>query len=186
MLGPGWENALVLGFTGFVRDWHGVDRVLHWMASPSADPRARLLMVGDGPARPELERLAAELGLGERVRFTGVVNREEVPALVAAFDIALQPAVVAYASPLKLFEYLALGKAIIAPRQPNIEEVLVDGSNALLFDPARPEAFEAGLTRLGSDAALRQRLAAGAAASIHQQGLTWQANARRVAALAAR
>ena len=183
-LGAGWDNALVLGFTGFVRDWHGVDRVLHWMASPAADPRARLLMVGDGPARPDLERLATELGLGERVRFTGVVDRDEVPALVAAFDIALQPAVVAYASPLKLFEYLALGKAIIAPRQPNLAEVLVDGANALLFDPAQPGAFEAGLTRLGADAALRERLAAGAAASIVEQGLTWQANARRVAAMA--
>lgn len=182
-LGAGWSDALVLGFTGFVRDWHGVDKVVRWLASPQAPAQARLLVVGDGPARADLERLAGGLGLGERVRFTGVVEREAVPAHVAAFDVALQPAVVAYASPLKLFEYLALGKAIVAPRQPNIEEVLTDGDNALLFDPAQPGSLEAALSSLCADAVLRARIAAGAAATIARMGLTWDANARRVASL---
>lgn len=180
----GWDDALVLGFTGFVRDWHGVDRVLHWMASAQAPAHARLLMVGDGPARPALEALARELSLGDRVRFTGVVDRHDIPAHVAAFDIALQPAVVAYASPLKLFEYLALGKAIVAPRVPNLEEVLRDGDNAVLFNADQPGAFEAALSRLCDDPTLRAQVAAGAQASIAQQGLTWRANAQRVAALA--
>jgi glycosyltransferase involved in cell wall biosynthesis len=182
----GWDDALVLGFTGFVRSWHGMDRVVRWMASPQAPARARLLVVGDGPARPELEALAASLGLGDRVRFTGVIDRDQVPAHVAAFDIALQPAVVDYASPLKLFEYLALAKAIVAPRQPNLEEVLRDGENALLFDPAQPDGLEQALQRLCEDTALRERLAVGAHASITRQGLTWAANARRVVALAQR
>ena len=181
----GWADALVLGFTGFVRDWHGVDRVLHWLARADTPPQARLLMVGDGPARAGLEQLANALGLQDRVRFTGFVARHQVPGLVASFDIALQPAVVPYASPLKLFEYLALGKAIVAPRQPNIEEVLQHGSNALLFDAAAPEALESALTRLSHDAALRTHLAAGAAASITRLGLTWRSNAQRVAQLAA-
>jgi glycosyltransferase involved in cell wall biosynthesis len=182
----GWSDALILGFTGFVRDWHGVDRVLRWIASASAPTNARLLIVGDGPARAELEQLAQELHLGDRVRFTGVIARNRVPEHVAAFDIALQPAVVPYASPLKLFEYLALAKAIIAPRQPNIEEVLVDGDNALLFDDAKPQAFEQALTRLCADANLRDRISAGAGATITRLGLTWHSNARRVTQLAVR
>jgi glycosyltransferase involved in cell wall biosynthesis len=182
----GWPDALVLGFTGFVRDWHGVDRVVRWMATPAAPANARLLIVGDGPARPDLEALAQQLNLGERVRFTGVIERERVPEHVAAFDIALQPAVVAYASPLKLFEYLALAKAIVAPRQPNIEEVLTDGDNALLFDAAAPQAMEDSLSRLCADPALRERIAAGAGATIAKLGLTWNGNARRVGELAQR
>jgi glycosyltransferase involved in cell wall biosynthesis len=180
----GWDDALVLGFTGFVRDWHGVDRVLQWMASPSAPVNARLLVVGDGPARQDLERLAAQLNLAERVRFTGVVPREEVPAQVAAFDIALQPAVTPYASPLKLFEYLALGKAIVAPRLPNIMEVLRDGHNALLFNAADDASFAQALSLLAADAALRARLATQARATIGEMGLTWRSNAQRVAGMA--
>lgn len=182
----GWPDALVLGFTGFVRDWHGVDRVLRWLAGPQAPANARLLVVGDGPVRADLERLAAELGIAERVRFTGVVPRSEVPAHVAAFDIALQPAVTPYASPLKLFEYLALGKAIIAPQRPNIQEVLAHGRNAWLFDEGRPGAFEEGLTRLCADTALRDALAAQAHATVGAMGLTWRGNAQRVVALASR
>lgn len=180
----GWPDSLVLGFTGFVRDWHGVDRVLHWLASSEAPPHARLLVVGDGPARQGLESLAAALSIGERVRFTGVIARDAVPAHVAAFDVALQPAVVPYASPLKLFEYLALGKAIVAPRQPNIEEVLVDGGNALLFADDSEDGLRQALTLLCADAALRQRLGAGALHTIASRGLTWRANAQRVTALA--
>lgn len=182
----GWDDAVVLGFTGFVRDWHGVDRVVRWMSGADAPSNVKLLVVGDGPVRAELEQLAGELGLGERVRFTGVVDRDRVPDLVAAFDIALQPAAVAYASPLKLFEYLALGKAILAPRQPNLEEVLRDGGNAILFDPEVPASFEHALARLCTDEALRHRLAIGAQQSIAAQGLTWRSNAQRVAKLAAR
>lgn len=180
----GWpDDALVLGFTGFVRDWHGVDRVLQWLARPDTPQRARLLVVGDGPERANLERLARDLMLGDRVRFTGVVSRDQVPSYVASFDVALQPAVVPYASPLKLFEYLALGKATVAPRQPNIEEVLVDRRNALLFDAQIPGAFEDALTLLCNDPVLRTQVAAGAAASISQLGLTWRSNAKRVAGM---
>jgi len=182
----GWDDALVLGFTGFVRDWHGMDHVIRWMASTTAPANARLLLVGDGPARAELEALARSLNLGERVRFTGVIARDEVPAHVAAFDIALQPAVVAYASPLKLFEYLALGKAVVAPLQPNIAEVLTDDLNALLFDPTQAGALEQALDRLGADATLRERLGRGAHASIARLDLTWLGNARRVVELAGR
>lgn len=182
----GWPGALVLGFTGFVRDWHGMDHVIRWMSSDQAPVEARLLIVGDGPERANLERLAQELHLGERVRFTGVIPREQVPDHVAAFDIALQPAVVAYASPLKLFEYLALAKAVVAPRQPNIAEVLDDDVNALLFDPQQPGALELALSRLSRDAGLRERLGQGAQATIVRLELTWLGNARNVVELALR
>ena len=176
----GLAGKLVLGFTGFVREWHGVDRVIHWMASAAAPGNAHLLVVGDGPARADLEDLARQLHLAERVTFTGVIHRDQVPGWVAAFDIALQPAVTAYASPLKLMEYLVMGKAIIAPRTPNVLEVLTDEENALMFDENAAGDLERALTRLCADDALRQQLARGARATISRLNLTWAGNARRV------
>ncbi len=177
------QGKLVLGFTGFVRDWHGVDRVVKWLASPSTPANCVLLVVGDGPVRVELENQARQLGIADRVRFTGVIDRHAVPKHVAAFDVALQPAVTAYASPLKLMEYLVLGKAIVAPREPNLLEVLTDGVNALMFDNSEVGSFEAALTRLCGSATLRDQLSAGAKKTITCLDLTWIGNARRAVRL---
>lgn len=176
----GLERYLILGFTGFVREWHGVDRVVSWLASAHAPENALLLIVGDGPARASLEALARQLGVADRVRITGVVERSRVPDYVAAFDIALQPAVTAYASPLKLMEYLVLGKAVVAPREPNLEEILRHDVNALLFDGQVPGALEEALTRLCADVELRSRLGNAARSTIDRLDLTWSGNARRV------
>jgi glycosyltransferase involved in cell wall biosynthesis len=178
------RDELTLGFVGFVRAWHGLDGVIRAIAAWRGTPRLSLTLVGEGPARPGLERLAADLGIAERVRFTGLAERHAIPGLVAGFDIALQPAAVPYASPLKVFEYMAAGRAIVAPDQPNLREVLEDGRTALLFDPAREGAMWEAVRRLAQDPALRARLGAAARAEILARDLTWAGNARRAAALA--
>lgn len=180
----GLEGRIVLGFTGFVREWHRVDRVLEVMASAECPANVHFLLVGDGTVRTELEQQARRLGLADRTSFPGVVPRSEIPAYVSAFDVALQPHVVPYASPLKLFEYLALGRAVIAPSTPNIREILEDGENGLLFDPDDDATFRAALLRLINDAALRDRLGAAARATIDRRGLTWRHNAERVTQIA--
>jgi glycosyltransferase involved in cell wall biosynthesis len=181
----GLQDKCVLGFVGFIREWHGIEHVIEFLAA-ERDPHLHLLMVGEGPARQSLEATAERLGVRSQVTFTGTIDRDRVANYIAAFDIALQPAVVEYASPLKLFEYLALGKAIVAPRTPNIMEILADGQNALLFDRANPDSLPAALRMLCHDAALRRRLGQAAAASIDEQGLTWERNAERVIELARR
>ena len=172
------DGPVVLGFVGFVRDWHGMDDVIRHMA---ADPRTALHLVGDGPVRPALEQQAAALGLGDRVRFTGVVPNALIPAEVARFDIALQPKVTAYASPLKIFDYMAAGRAIVAPDQPNIREILTHEHTALLFDPARPGAMWEAIDRLLHDAPLRTSLGTAARAALEQHDYTWAGNAARIA-----
>ena len=107
-----------------------------------------------------------------------------VPAAIAAFDVALQPAVVEYASPLKLFEYLYAGLPIVAPDSPNIREVLSDGENGVLFDPADEASFRGALGRLVADEALRLKLATRARETVRLRDLTWAGNARRVTRLA--
>lgn len=179
----GLDGRLVLGFTGFVRAWHGLDRVLETMA---ADRHPyHLLVAGEGPAIPALRDRARDLGVADRVTFAGLVARDHLPMLTAAFDIALQPAVVPYASPLKLFEYMAMGRAIAAPGTPNIREILTHGHDALLFDPADPAGLPAAIETLARDTALRARLGAAARRTVLDRGLTWDDNARRVAGLAA-
>jgi glycosyltransferase involved in cell wall biosynthesis len=178
------EGPLVLGFVGFVRDWHGLDAVIAAMAAEHRGPDLRLVVVGDGPARAALEQQAAVLGVADRVTFTGLQPREAIPGLVAGFDIALQPLAVSYASPLKIFEYMAAGRAIVAPDQPNIREVLRDGETAVLFDPAEAGAMWRAIRRLAGDAALQRRLGEAARAEIARRDYTWRGNAARVVAWA--
>jgi glycosyltransferase involved in cell wall biosynthesis len=179
----GLDGKIVLGFTGFVRDWHGLDKVIAMIANDQPESGRHLLVVGDGPARAALEAQADALGIRHRVSFTGVIGRDEVAGYVAAFDIALQPAVVEYASPLKLFEYLALGKAIIGPAQPNLMEILTDGQNAVLFDPKAADGMAGAISKLTVDAALRQRVGENAKKTISDKQLTWRENAARAVEL---
>ena len=180
----GLENCLVLGFTGFIREWHRLERVIDFIARNKRADRLRALFVGTGPAVAELQQHAAAQGVADRIIFAGLVSREQIIDYVATFDVALQPHVVPYASPLKLFEYMALGRAIVAPAMANIREVLSDGEDALLFDPDDAATFDAALERLCADAALRERLGRAARATLERKGFTWADNARRIVALA--
>lgn len=180
----GLAGKLVLGFAGFMREWHGLDGVIEALAQPDVPRALHFLLLGDGPARAAMERRVTELGIADRVTFAGIVSRAELGRHVAAFDIALQPRAVAYASPLKLFDYMAAGKAIVAPDQPNIRELLEPEKSALLFDPQHKTAMLDAILRLARDAGLRRRLGAAARRQIDERGFTWRENARRVAALA--
>jgi glycosyltransferase involved in cell wall biosynthesis len=178
----GLSGRVVLGFTGFMREWHGLEYVVELIAQ-HRDALWHLLLVGDGPARAGIEKRAQELLVQDRVTITGVIQREQVANYIAAFDVALQPDVVDYASPLKLFEYLALARAVVAPDKPNIREVLQHEVNALLFDVDNPQSFLHAIARLAGDAALRARLGIAARATLEQGGFTWDKNAQRVEAL---
>jgi glycosyltransferase involved in cell wall biosynthesis len=175
-------TAVVLGFVGFIRDWHGVGWAVE--ALPRLPPEAHLLIVGDGPGLPHLQARAEALGVAARLHCVGSVPHPRVAAYMQAFDVALQTASTPYASPLKLFEYMALGRAIIAPDQPNIREVLVDGRNALLFTVGSQASFAAALQRLCGDFELRRELGAEALRTVEQTPYTWAHNAGRIAALA--
>lgn len=177
------DGRLVVGFTGFVREWDRLDRIVAWMARRPASDRLHLLVIGDGPARNEIESAAQRHGVSAHVSFTGVVPREKVPALSMAFDIALQTALVPYASPLCLFEYIALGKAIVAPDQPNHLEILTADVDACLYDPNHDQGIERALDRLCDDAELRARIGSAARLLIEKQQLTWRQHARKVARL---
>jgi len=176
----GLQHKVVLGFTGFIRDWHGLPDVVDAMAAMPNRDELHLLVIGDGPAKSALIDHAKRVGMAGQVSCLGLVERDRVAAYVAAFDIALQPQVVDYASPLKLFEYLGLGRAIVAPDQPNIREVLTHEDNALLFRPGDNRDFVAQITRLCGDSELRRRLGEAASRTIEARHYTWDHNAQRI------
>ncbi len=176
----GLGERLVMGFTGFAREWHGLERVIEVLHTRSVP--GHFILLGDGPARLGIERRARDAGLDAHITITGVVEHEHIPEFVNAFDIALQPDVVPYASPLKLFEYMAAGCAIVAPDQPNIREILTHNVDALLFDTDDSASFREAVSRLAGDTELRRRLGTAARQRIADEHLTWNGNAERVMA----
>jgi glycosyltransferase involved in cell wall biosynthesis len=128
----------------------------------AANPDARLVLVGDGSRRQAMMQRAADLGLGHAVRFTGLVAHTEVPRLLAAADIAVVPypplATDLWLSPLKLYEYMASGKAVIVSALGQLLEVVQDGRNGLSVPPGDASAMAAALRRLIDDPDLRARL----------------------------
>jgi glycosyltransferase involved in cell wall biosynthesis len=169
----------VVGFIGSLRPWHGVDLLLEAAAET---PGPRLLIVGDGPQRPALEAAAAERGLAERAVFTGPVPRDQVPAHIAAMDVAVAPyprLADFHFSPLKLFEYMAVGKPLVASRYPDIASVVEDGAAGLLIEPGDVRELSAAIQRLLRDPELAARLGARARRTV-AAAHTWRRNAEAV------
>ena len=180
----GLPPRLVLGFTGFIRGWNAVHNLIDFVASHQAQFDLHILVVGDGPAHESLTQHARAKGVADRLTIAGIVARDDVARHVAAFDIAVLPGLTPYSSPLKLFEYMQLGRAIVAPNTENIREILTDGQDALLFDATPECSMEAAIVRLCSDVELRLQLGSFAKQTIAMKSLTWSRNAERVVAIA--
>ena len=182
----GLEGRVVLGFVGWFREWHGVESVVEALGHPELrDEPVDLLLVGDGPARASIEATAARLGLSERVHVTGAVKRSHVPRHVAAFDVALQPAATAYACPMKIPEYLAAGKPVVAPDQDNIRELVRDDGEGILFRPDDAADLRRAIRAIAVDDELRSRLSTGARQRVLEEGWSWSRNAERIVAMQA-
>jgi glycosyltransferase involved in cell wall biosynthesis len=171
-------HFITIGFVGFARPWHGLNAVITGLATEASDPPIRLVIVG--PVSSDLEQQARELGVAHLVQFTGLKQRNAIPDIIRTFDIALQPSAVCYASPLKVFEYMACGRAIVAPDQPNIREILLDGENAILFDAEERGALWHAIRRLANDRELRERLGQAARRDLETHDYTWQGNVSKI------
>ena len=177
----GLEDRFVVGFLGWIRPWHGVDQLVDAVAQLARQaPQMSLLIVGDGPALPGLREQVAAAGLGDRVHFSGPVKQADVPRHLAAMDVTVQPNVTDYASPIKLFEYLAMGKAVIAPDKPNIREVLEDGIDGLLFQPGDAVDMARALLSLYEDRELLRKFSDAAVSVVERRGYFWESNAASV------
>ena len=186
VVAPTPNSAPVAAYAGHLYAWKGVDVLLHAIARV---PEVKGLIVGGHSAEPDLSRvkaLANELGITDRVTFTGLIPPSAVPAHLAGATMLVLPNPTSaisthFTSPLKLFEYMAAGRAIIASDLPAIREVLRDGENALLVTPGDADAIATAIRRLMSDPELAGRLARTAA--IDAADYTWPRRAERLEAL---
>jgi len=193
----GVEGFVVVGFIGTFQPWHGAEVLAQAFVclirqTPSYRDRVRLVMIGTGPSLPAVRRIVESAALGDCVCFAGLIEQADGPQYLAACDVLASPHVPNadgtpfFGSPTKLFEYMAMGKAIVASELDQIAEVLRHGVTAWMVPPADPDALAAGIRRLIDDAPLRAALgtAVRADALAHH---TWQAHVERIiAALAAR
>ncbi len=172
-------------YAGHLYPWKGVDVFLQALA---VVPGVNGLVVGGHPGEPDVARvqaLARDLGLESRLELTGLVTPTEVCDRLAAATILVLPNTRSaiserYTSPLKLFEYLSLGRPIVASDLAAIREILTDGETALLVPPGDVQALARAIAKLAGDPALASRLAHGAAALAPDY--TWARRAERLEA----
>ena len=175
----------VAAYAGHLYPWKGVDVFIRAVGlSPAVDG----LVIGGHPDesdRVRVDALVTQLNLGARVTLTGLVPPAQVRSALDASDILVLPNTTSsiserYTSPLKLFEYLTLGRPIVASDLPAIREILTDSRTALLVRPDDPQALADALTRLAGDPALARSL--GEAAARLAPDYTWARRAERLEA----
>jgi glycosyltransferase involved in cell wall biosynthesis len=182
-------DRLVVGFIGTFGPWHGAEVlarafVEYVREDPARADTTRLLMIGAGARLPASRQILADAGVLSAAAFTGLVPQEEGPAHLAACDVLASPHVPNpdgtrfFGSPTKLFEYMAMGKAIVASDLEQIGEVLDHGRTAWLVAPGDAGALASALRRLGGDRGLRQALGAAARREALARH-TWREHTRR-------
>jgi len=178
-------DEVVAGFVGTFGPWHGVEKLAASIKAIPSNLAVRFLLVGSGSLHTEVEKQLETETREQRVIFTGAVAHDRVPALLDACDILIAPHVPLvdgsefFGSPTKVFEYMAMGKAIVASRLGQIGEVLADQETALLVEPGNVAELTAAIIRLVESDPLRASLGA-KAREVAEREHTWKQNAQRV------
>ncbi|MBA2468857.1 MAG: glycosyltransferase family 4 protein [Chloroflexia bacterium] len=185
----GFGDRPVIGFVGTLKGWHGTATLIRAVAlmarERGLDHAPHLLIVGDGPQRGRLAQVAAEEGIDSLTTFTGMIAHEEMAAHIAAMDIAVAPYDETpdfYFSPLKLFEYMAAGRPIVAAGIGQIEDCVRHDETGLLYPPGDVDALAHCLADLLDDPARAESLGR-AAREEARANRGWAHNARLVTEL---
>lgn len=163
----GVGDAPIMMFVGGFQMWHGLDKLLEALAEiVKTLPETHLVLVGDGPARPFVEENIRRLNLTNFVTITGFQPHVRIPQLLAVADVVTVPypklPQEMWFSPLKLYEYMAAGKAIVASSAGQIKNVLRHNENGLLVTPGDVMELAHACLHLLQNKAERGRLGANA------------------------
>ena len=163
---PDELDASTLVFVGRLTSQKGLRVALEALREV---PSARLQLVGDGPERERLVRLARDLGLADRVVFAGALPRDRVLRRLAGARAAILPSLWENL-PHAAVEALSVGTPVVATAVGGVPEVVHDDVNGLLVPPGDPHALAGAIARIVEDSALRARLAAAAQPSVEAIG----------------
>jgi glycosyltransferase involved in cell wall biosynthesis len=184
----GIGEAVVIGFVGTFGPWHGAEvlaEAARELLFNHPDSPWCFLFIGDGQRMPAVRRVLAGPGVEDHCRFAGLVPQSEGPSYMAACDILVAPHVPNadgspfFGSPTKLFEYMAMGKPIVASDLDQIGDVLSDGHDALLVEPGDPSALAGAIQWLADTPGLAQRLASNARQTALDRH-TWRRHTQRI------
>ena len=186
----GLKEMTVLGFIGTFGPWHGAEILAEAFArlvneEPALRERLRLLMIGDGAKLPQSREILARAGVLDACIFTGRIPQADGPGYLAACDILASPHVANsdgsrfFGSPTKLFEYMAMGKAIVASQLEQIGEVLEHERTAHMVTPGHVPSLVDGLRRLIDDEPTRERLGRAARLEVVTR-YTWREHTRKI------
>jgi glycosyltransferase involved in cell wall biosynthesis len=179
------EAETLVGFVGSFGPWHGVLTLVEAIKEIPASSGVRFLLVGSGSLLAQVKQLLSNEEQEGRVIFTGGVGHEQVPRLLDACDVLASPHIPLaddtefFGSPTKIFEYMAMGKGIVASRLGQIGEVLSDGESALLVEPGNTRELTEAIVRLGQSPELREHLGENARRHAIERH-TWKRNAQNV------
>jgi len=184
---PARPGTFSVGFVGSLKPWHGLTVLVEAFALLLLrDAACRLLIVGDGPERINLEGQIKSLGISPAVHLTGFISADQIPGMLASMDVGVVSfpgSEQYYFSPLKVFEYMAAGLPVIAARTGQLKKIIRDGINGLSFPPGNALALVEVLDRLRLSPGLRRRMGESGRAEV-ERDYTWQGIARRILALA--
>ena len=176
-----------VGFVGSFQHWHDVPGLLRAFAKLyGEDDNLRLLLVGDGDERQTAQRLARRLGIADAVIFTGAVRHEQVPRYIAAMDVPVVPygkLSEFYFSPMKMFEYMAVGRPAVAAALGQMAEVIKHGRDGWLYTAGDVDSLAEGIRTILYDPQLAARMGAAARRKVLSRH-TWRNVAEQVIELA--
>ncbi len=182
-VGQGKSSPLLV-YVGSFKKWHGLDLLLQALQQPSLNDTCAVL-VGDGPLRKEMQVLANQLGITSRIHFAGSVPYYSVPGFIAAADVCIAPfnphmhrpsGEGFVLDPLKVFEYLAMGKPTVTIRSENIEALFEDHKHLRLYHPGHLLGLVEAVSSLLNDPDKARKMAQAGRQKVLSSH-TWQAHA---------
>jgi glycosyltransferase involved in cell wall biosynthesis len=179
------RSPIVVGAVSRLSPEKGFEHLLRAVSLLAAkDVAVDVVLAGDGPSRGELERLTAELGLRDRVKFAGEIAHEDVPAMLRTFDIFAMPSTWEGFG-VSALEASAMGLPVVASDIHGIPDVVADGHTGILVSPADSGALSDAIARLARDAKLRREMGEAGRAYVARE-YRWEDNAGLMERLYAR